>query len=121
MTFLRQQGETRGYTNYWVEFPLAFSSNDDLLYAARLPYHLDFQYTLRYDRYRPYSQAVEASPRVAYITTLHLPLDERLRAGFTRLGVSFAEKQIGDYHVFYALSRKVIPEELELGQTTPAP
>jgi 4-amino-4-deoxy-L-arabinose transferase-like glycosyltransferase len=116
MAFLRAQGETRGYTNYWVEFPLAFLSNDELLFAARLPYHLDFQYTPRYDRYLTYSQAVAASPRVAYLTSLHTPLDERLRTGFASLGVTFQEKQIGDFHVFYALSRKVTPQELGLGE-----
>jgi hypothetical protein len=116
MAFLRAHGETRGYTNYWVEFPLAFLSNDELLFAARLPYHLDFQYTPRYDRYLSYSQAVAASPRVAYITTLHAPLDERLRAGFTGLGVTFQEAQLGDFHIFYALSRKVVPQELGLGE-----
>ena len=115
MQFLRERGETRGYTNYWVEFPLAFLSGEELLYAARLPYHLNFNYTTRYNRYSPYAQAVEASPQAAYITTRHPPLDERLRAGFQALGVSFEEKQIGDFHIFYALSRKVIPEELGLG------
>jgi hypothetical protein len=116
IAFLRAQGETRGYTNYWVEFPLAYLSNEELLFAARLPYHLDFRYTPRYDRYAPYSQAVAASPRAAYITTLHEPLNERLRIGFAALGVTFQEKQIGDFHVFYALSRKVTPQELGLGE-----
>ena len=115
MQFLREQGETRGYTNYWVEFPLAFLSGEELLYAARLPYHLNFNYTTRYNRYPPYARAVEASPQAAYITTLHPPLDERLRAGLQALGVAFEEKQIGDFHIFYALSRKVVPEELGLG------
>ncbi len=114
--FLRAEGETRGYTNYWVEYPLAFYSNDELLFVARLPYHLDFQYTPRYDRYLPYADAVAGSPRAAYITTLHAPLDDRLRTGLASLGVTFKEKQIGDYHVFYALSRKVTPAELGLGE-----
>ncbi len=34
MAFLRAQGETRGYTNYWVEFPLAFLSNEELIYRC---------------------------------------------------------------------------------------
>jgi len=28
--------------------------------------------------------------------------------------VKFREKQIGDYHVFYDLSRKVTPDELDI-------
>lgn len=115
MAFLRAQGETRGYSNYWVEFPLAFLSHEELIYEARLPYHPDFRYTPRDDRYPPYAQAVAASPRAAYITTLHPALDERIRAGLAELGVAFQEKQIGDFHIFYALSRKVLPEEIKLG------
>ncbi len=115
IAFLRVQGETRGYTNYWVEFPLAFLSHEELIYEARLPYHLDFRYTPRDNRYLPYAQVVAAGPRAAYITTLHPALDARVRAGLAQLGVTFQEKQIGDFHVFYALSRKVVPEELGLG------
>ena len=116
MTFLREQGETRGYASYWVTFPLAFLSNDELIFAARLPYHSDFRYTPRDDRYAPYTEAVTASPHVAYIAARHPLLDERLRLSFAALGVTFTEKRIGDFVVFYALSRRVAPEELGLGQ-----
>jgi hypothetical protein len=112
MAFLRAQGETRGYTNYWVTFPLAFLSHEELIFAARLPYHLDFRYTARDDRYAPYTQAVAASDRVAYLTTRHPPLDERLRTRLRALGVTFQEHVIGDFHIFYALSRPVSPAEL---------
>ncbi len=115
IAFLRAQGETRGYTNYWMEFPLAFLSDEEMIFEARLPYHLDFRHTPRDDRYLPYADLVAASPRAAYITTLHPALDERIRTGLMRFGVAFQEKQIGDFHVFYALARKVIPEELGLG------
>jgi len=117
--FLRAQGETRGYGNYWLEFPLAFLSDEELIYAARLPYHLDFRYTTRDDRYLPYSQSVDASARVAYITTHHPPLDERLRTAFAAQAVSYSEKQIGDYHLFYNLSRRVTPDDLDLYRLGP--
>ncbi len=82
---------------------------------ARLPYHPDLRYTARDDRYAPYDDMVAASPRAAYITA-HLPaLDERLRAEFARLAVTSQEASIGDFHVFYGLSRKVVPDELDLG------
>lgn len=121
IAFLREHGETRGYTNYWVSFPLAFLSDEELIYEARLPYHLDFRYTLRDSRYLPYTQAVQRGARVAYITTRHPPLDKRLRENLEALGVTFSEKQIGDFHVFYALSRVVTPEELGLGLECCAP
>jgi hypothetical protein len=114
--FLRSQGETRGYTNYWVTYPLAFTSQETLLFVPRLPYHADFRFTPREDRYPPYSAAVAESPRVAYITTRHAALDERLRQGFRALDVSFEEAAFGDYRVFYALGRRVEPAELGLGE-----
>lgn len=114
--FLRAHGETRGYTNYWVAYPLAFLSGEDLIFTPRLPYHEDFRYTPRDDRYAPYAAEVPAGPRAAYITTRHPALEARLRAGLQAQGVTFAEAQIGEFHVFFGLSRPVTPEALGLGQ-----
>lgn len=114
--FLEARGETTGYSNYWVAYPLAFLSDEKLIYTPRLPYHLDFRYTPRDDRYLPYQERLAAAERVAYITTRHPPLDAYLRIRFARLGVSWKETTIGDYHLFYALSRVVRPEEIGLGQ-----
>ena len=118
IAFLRQHGESRGYGNYWVTYPLAFLSQEELIFTPRLPYHLDFRYTERDDRYAPYGDQVAQSDRVAYITTNHPELNQRLRDGFFSLGASWQETQIGDYTVFYALSRPVRPVELGLGTTT---
>ncbi|MBN1146715.1 MAG: hypothetical protein JXA78_05630 [Anaerolineales bacterium] len=118
MAFLRQHGENRGYGNYWVAYPLAFLSQEQLIFTPRLPYHLDFRYTLRDDRYAPYDEWVAQADRVAYITTRHPELNQRLRAGFSNLGVDWQEAKFGDYTLFYALSRPVRPEELGLGATT---
>ena len=114
IVFLKVHGETRGYTNYWVAYPLAFLSHEELVFIPMLPYHLDFRYTERDNRYAPYNDIVAQSERVAYITTNHPPLDKRLRDGFTDLGISWKETQIGNYHVFYNLSRPVRPSEIEL-------
>jgi 4-amino-4-deoxy-L-arabinose transferase-like glycosyltransferase len=110
--FLSKHGETRGYSNYWVSYPLAFESDEALIYIPRMPYHLDFRYTDRDDRYEPYQVLVEGSDRVAYITTLHPALDASIRASFRELGVMWAEEKIGDYQIFYHLSRPVRLEEI---------
>ncbi len=110
--FLLAHGEVRGYTNYWVAYPIAFLSSERVISSARLPYHLDLRYTRRDDRYQPYAQAVAESPRAFYITTNHPPLDAQIRDGLDALGVTFEEETIGSYHIFYSLSRKVEPEEL---------
>jgi hypothetical protein len=119
ISFLQSVGATRGYSNYWTSYPLAFLSGETLIFVPQLPYHLDFRYTERDNRYRPYLQTVEDSENIAYITTRHPPLDERLRAGFSELGVAWQEELIGDYRIFYQLSKAVRPEDLGLGSTFP--
>ncbi len=116
--FLLAHGETRGYANYWVAYPIAFLSGEQIISVPRLPYHLDLRYTRRDDRYPPYAQTVTGSPRAFYVTTNHPPLDALIHDRLTALGVVFNEETIGSYHIFYGLSRKVVPEELGLGQTT---
>ncbi len=115
IAFLKAQGERRGYSNYWTAYPLAFQSDETLIYAPRLPYHQDFRFTTRDDRYLPYSIEVRQSSRAAYITTFHPALDDYLKNEFARLKITWKEATIGDYHVFYQLSRKVAPEEIGLG------
>lgn len=110
--FLLANDETRGYTNYWVQTPIAFLSGERIISAARLPYHLALDYTPRDDRYPPYTQTVREAPRAFYITVNHPKLDALIRDRLTALGVTFKEHGIGNYHIFYALSRKVEPVEL---------
>jgi 4-amino-4-deoxy-L-arabinose transferase-like glycosyltransferase len=114
MDFLRAHGGTRGYGNYWVTYPIAFLSEEEIILVPRLPYKADLRYTSRDDRYAPYGEQVEANPTVVYVTANHPVLDGLLREQFTALGVDFREEQIGDYHVFFDLSRKVTPDELDL-------
>jgi 4-amino-4-deoxy-L-arabinose transferase-like glycosyltransferase len=119
IAFLNQHGEAQGYTNYWVSYPLAFLSEETLIYVPRLPYHPDFRYTARDDRYARYAEIVAQAGRVAYITTHNPDLEAYLRERFSGLGISWQEAQIGDYRVFYALSRVVRPDEIGLGASTP--
>ncbi|HEY44869.1 MAG TPA: glycosyltransferase family 39 protein [Anaerolineae bacterium] len=117
--FLSERGESRGYSNYWVSYPLAFLSNEDLIFVPYLPYHLDFRYTPRDSRYEPYEDQVAISERVAYITTHHPALDEYIRSSFKGLDVRWKEVRIGDYQIFYNLSRVVVPTEIGLGILSP--
>ncbi len=117
--FLEIHGERAGYTNYWVAYPLAFLSEERLVFVPRLPYHEDFRYTARDDRYPPYGATVAASPRVAYITTNHPALDESLRRSLAQQGVEFSEASVSGFRVFYSLSERVTPEAL--GVPNPSP
>lgn len=118
ISFLRENDERLGFTNYWVSYPLAFLSGEELIFTPRLPYHLDFRYTRRDDRYPAYARQTALAQRTAYITTNHPELDAYLREQFTAAGVGWQEARIGDYQIFYALSRPVQPEELGLGETS---
>ncbi len=119
--FLESHGETRGYTNYWVAYPLAFVSDEQLVFVPTLPYHPDFRYTPRDDRYPPYDQLVAKSPSVAYITTHHPSLDESLSSALQTRGVTFSERWIGPYHVFYDLSQPVKLTADDLAPKGPTP
>jgi len=118
ISFLLDNNITRGYTNYWVAFPLAFLSNEQLIFIPGLPYHHDFRYTSRDDRYAPYDQLVAQADRIAYITSHHPQLDAYLEHKLSGLGVEWQETRIGDYHVFYTLTKQVRPTEIGLGETT---
>jgi hypothetical protein len=113
--FLRANGEQTGYTNYWVAYPLAFHSREELVFLPRLPYHPDMRYTPRDDRYQPYAQRVLDRPSTAYITTHNPLLDTHIRAELEALSVTWKEAVIGDYRVYYALSRTFHPPEMGLG------
>jgi hypothetical protein len=120
INFLLDKGEVRGYSNYWVAYPLAFESGEQIMFSPRLPYHPDLRYTSRDDRIPAYTRQVEKSASTAYITTFNPALDEALRKGFQRLAVSWQEETIGDFHIYYRLSRPVHPGEFET-ELTPIP
>jgi len=115
ITFLLENDVKRGYTNYWVAYPLAFKSQEKLIFVPELPYHHDFRYTTRDNRYRPYKMIVDQAQSVAYITTNHPRLDRYLSASFEEMGVKWSYQEIGDYHIFYNLSKKIKPEKVGLG------
>ena len=110
--FLQAESELAGYSNYWVSYPLAFLSEERLIFTPALPYHLDFRHSDRDDRYAPYRRVVDGSPSIAYITTNFEELDQRLRDGLARRGIEFRTTVIGPYTVFHGLSERVEPEQL---------
>ena len=118
ISFLGDRGITRGYTNYWVSYPLAFQSDESLIFIPRLPYHADFRYTARDDRYQPYQELIDLAERTAFITTNHPDLDLLIQEYLIEQTISWHEAQIGDYHVFYDLDRLVQIDDLGLGLTT---
>jgi len=116
--FLQANKIHAGYSNYWVSYPLAFLSEEEMIFLPRLPYHEDFRYTARDDRYHPYQQVVNAANDLAYITTKHPELNDYLREQFSKQGISWEENIVGDFRIFYNLSQSIHVDELGLGLTT---
>jgi hypothetical protein len=103
IAFLSEHGLTRGYTNYWISFRLAFLSGDRMQYSAVLPYKTDLSYTPFDDRYPPYREAADAAPdeQIAYITANVVAVRERLEAIFAEQGITYQRADVGVYHVYY--------------------
>jgi hypothetical protein len=117
--FLSLNRVTCGYTNYWVSYPIAFLSDEQIIFTPDLPYHLDMIYTTRDNRYSPYNEIVQNCPSIAYITTRNPNLDRFLRSSFAAKNISWSEKQIGDYLIYYHLSDSIRPQQIGLGITNP--
>ena len=115
MAFLHQVGGTRGYSNYFVAFRIAFLSQEEILLSSQLPYKPDFSYNRADDRYPAYTDAVQAADEVVYITSIHPDLDARLAAALQAAQVEFQEADIGPYHIFYRLDRPIEPQALGFG------
>ena len=113
--FLEENNEYYGFTNYWVSYPLAFNSDEKLIYIPVLPYHQDLRYTSRDNRYDKYNLRVASSSKAAYITTNSPVLDQNIENGLKENNVTWKEKNIGDYHIYYNLSKLMWPDDLNLG------
>lgn len=111
--FLESQGETMVYSNHWVSFRFAFLTDEEIIFAALIPYREDMRISPTDNRIPAYGELAGKSDRVAYITSQHPDLDERLRRDFENRGVEYKEEQIGSFHIFYALSEAVHPMDLD--------
>jgi hypothetical protein len=114
ISFLSDQGETVGYSNYWVAYPLAFYTDERIIALPFLPYHPDLTYTDRDNRLPQYSRRFEEKERYFYITTKNPNLDDVLKTSLSAMDIEFDYIEIGDYHVFFKLSQPISPEALGL-------
>jgi hypothetical protein len=115
ISFLHRIGSTRGYSNYFVAFRIAFLSHETVILSSQLPYKPDLSYNPADDRFPPYTREVERADHIVYVTSIHAALDRVLSEELAAAGVRFAEKRIGPYHIFYDLSRHISPQELGFG------
>lgn len=117
--FLTSTNNFAGYSTYWTAYPIAFLSDEKITLAPELPYHSDLRYTTRDNRIKTYSDVADKYSDSVYITSNNINLDEKLTLELAQLGVSWQQKIIGDYHVYYGFSRKVLPQEIGFGINNP--
>ncbi len=110
--FLLSENEYYGFSNYWISYPLAFISDEKIISVPKLPYHQDLRYTARDNRITEYNDLIEAADTYFYLTSNNARLDDLLVSSLNKNDVSFLQKTIGDYLIFYNLSKKIAPEEL---------
>jgi 4-amino-4-deoxy-L-arabinose transferase-like glycosyltransferase len=115
--FLKENSLDRGYSSYWLSYPLAFLSEESLIFVPRLPYHNDFTYTDRDSRYPAYEEIVRSSRNICYITSNQPWLDTYLREHFSELNIHWNEQAIGEFLVFYGFDQAVEPEKIGLKVT----
>ena len=113
IAFLESREATRGYSTYWISYPLAFQSREELIFVPALPYHADLRFTERDNRYPLYSDLVEKAGRVAFITAGQINLDRVLISFFREQHLQWSEGRIGPYHVFYDLDGNLDLAELK--------
>lgn len=119
IAFLEREGETRGYSTYWISYPLAFRSQEALIFAPALPYHPDLSYAEGDDRYPKYTELAAQAKTAAYIALRGSSLEDYLQTQFDLQGVGWKKETIGDFAVFYNLTEKVQPGDIGLGSVTP--
>ncbi len=96
-----------GYTNYWINFRIAFLSHEQIQLSAALPDKSNLLYTPAFDRYPPYRQASDSADRVAYITALIPEIDAALESWLAAEAITYQTQQIGIYRVYYDFAPRV--------------
>jgi 4-amino-4-deoxy-L-arabinose transferase-like glycosyltransferase len=105
IAWLDENDLTRGYTNYWVTFRLAFLSREQMQFSAAIPYLPSMIYTPFDERYPPYRHAADSAERIAYIFPYTnenvLPVQARLESIFAETEVQYQQAQVGVYTIYY--------------------
>jgi hypothetical protein len=105
--FLEERGLTHGYTNYWINFRLAFLSGERLQYSAALPDKDSLDYSPAFERYAPYREASDIAERIAYINPLLPEVGRALEAWFAAEGITYTREQVGIYTVYYDFAPRI--------------
>ncbi len=107
--FLEEEGVPAVFTDYWIAHTVTYLTNEEIIGSVHGG-------PVRHERYPRYTTMAEEAEEGAYALyndydpDLIAPVKEDLE----ELGVTYEEKVIDNVTVFYNLSRKVNPDELNL-------
>lgn len=101
IAFLEANQLTRGISNYWITFRLAFLSGERLIYTADFPEKDNLTYTPHFNRFLPYVEAVQNAPEIAYITANLPEVERQIELMLADAGINYQREQVGVYAVYY--------------------
>ena len=106
--FVRSEDIRDAYATHWIGYRLMFQTQMDVQTADQV------ELTHGMDRLPRFTQAVGETSEIPAYILFHPPwktvppLEERLE----ELDVTFSKQVVGDYVVYYGLSRRVYPTEV---------
>jgi hypothetical protein len=108
MNWLDEHQISRGYTNHWIAFRLAFLSDERHQFSVTLPYKSSLDYQPGFERIPAYREAADSSHQVAYITANVPEVEQGLEDWFEQANIAYRSARIGVFRVYYDFS-PVIP------------
>lgn len=88
---LQERGIDRVYTDYWLAYPIAFESREEIVPAV---------WSGGFSRRASYAHLVFVEPDPAFVFARGTPGDEAFRARLARLGGTADETTVDIYHVY---------------------
>jgi len=108
ISFLLKQGINRAYADYFIAYPITFLSNENIIVSPKGSAKVS-------ERYPAYSREVDDSKEVAYIFKKNDGMNEKFQKEIQSKGVIYKEARINEFLIYFAFSRKVLPEEIQWG------
>jgi hypothetical protein len=93
--FLLARGDRTLYADYWIAYPIAFQSREQIVTAV-----IDDQLQVGFNRYIPYAIAVDQSPDPAVVVVADSPVEQRLRAALASHGATYQVSRWRNLAVF---------------------
>ena len=106
INFLESKSLFYGYADYWHAYPVIFFSDERIILSSTL--------RCERERFEEYAIKVRNAPRFCYILAISDRDNNRLENKLESLKLKYEKSQVSEFYVYWGLSRKLFPEELNL-------